>query len=52
MTYGSQPLYPLTVEARVAGQLSGRGHSRFGVRAVSTRILPSGGRAFTVNGRG
>jgi exo-1,4-beta-D-glucosaminidase len=50
-TYGDQPLYQLTVEARVDGRLSSRVASRFGVRTVGTRILPSGGRAFTVNGR-
>ena len=51
VTYGDQPLYQLTVEARVDGQLSSRVTRRFGVRTVGTRILPSGGRAFTVNGR-
>ena len=51
VTYGEQPLYQLTVEARVDGRLSSRVASRFGVRTVGTRILPSGGRAFTVNGR-
>ena len=51
VTYGAQPLYRLTVEARVDGQLSSRATSRFGVRTVGTRVLPSGGRAFTVNGR-
>ena len=51
VTYGDQPLYQLTVEARVEGQLSSRVTRHFGVRTVGTRILPSGGRAFTVNGR-
>ena len=51
VTYGDQPLYRLTVEARVDGQLSSRVTRRFGVRSVGTKVLPSGGRAFTVNGR-
>ena len=51
VTYGAQPLYQLTVEARVDGQLSSRRVSHFGVRTVGSRILESGGRAFTVNGR-
>ena len=51
VTYGEQPLYRLTVEARVNGQLSDRAVRTFGVRKVGSFILPSGGRAFTVNGR-
>ena len=51
VTYGEQPLYRLTVEARVDGQLSDQVTRRFGVRSVGTKVLPSGGRAFTVNGR-
>ncbi len=49
--YGDQPLYRLTVEVRVDGRLSDRVTRRFGVRSVGTKVLPSGGRAFTVNGR-
>lgn len=51
VTYGDQPLYRLTVEARLDGQMSSRAVRRFGVRAVGSVVLPSGGRAFTVNGR-
>ena len=51
VTYGDQPLYRLTVEARVDGQTSSQVTRRFGVRTVGSVILPSGGRAFTVNGR-
>ncbi len=51
VTYGEQPLYQLTVEARVDGQLSDQTTRRFGVRNVGSFVLASGGRAFTVNGR-
>jgi exo-1,4-beta-D-glucosaminidase len=50
-TYGEQPLYTLTVEARVNGHISSVATSHFGVRKVASYVLPSGGRAFTVNGR-
>jgi len=51
VTYGDQPLYRLSVEARVDGRVSDRAERLFGVRKVGSFILPSGGRAFTVNGR-
>ena len=51
VTYGDQPLYKLTMEVRVDGKLSDRVTRRFGVRSVGTKVLASGGRAFTVNGR-
>jgi hypothetical protein len=51
VTYGEQPLYQLTVEARVDGRISSQVRRRFGVRSVGSLVLPSGGRAFTVNGR-
>ena len=51
VTYGEQPLYRLVTEVRVHGQLSSQAASRFGVRTVGSLVLPSGGRAFTVNGR-
>lgn len=51
VTYGEQPLYRLAVEARVAGRVSDRAESLFGVRKVGSFLLPSGGRAFTINGR-
>jgi len=51
VTYGDQPLYRITIEARVNGQFSSLATSQFGVRTVGTLVLPSGGRAFTVNGR-
>jgi hypothetical protein len=51
VTYGQQPLYRLTVEARSGGRLSSQATRLFGVRTVGSLILPSGGRAFTINGR-
>ena len=49
--YGAQPLYQLEVTATTGGKPSSTASSRFGVREVGSYILPSGGRAFTVNGR-
>jgi hypothetical protein len=49
--YGDQPLYQIEVSASVAGAASSTASSRFGVREVGSHILPSGGRAFSVNGR-
>jgi len=49
--YGDHPLYTLTVEIWVAGVLASSAKSNLGVRTVGTLVLPSGGRAFTVNGR-
>ncbi|MGL5019988.1 MAG: glycoside hydrolase family 2 TIM barrel-domain containing protein, partial [Luteolibacter sp.] len=49
--HGAQPLYHLEVTATTAGKLSNSVASRFGVREVSSYLLPSGGRAFSVNGR-
>ena len=49
--YGTQPLYHLEVTATTGGQPSSTAASRFGVREVGSYLLPSGGRAFTVNGR-
>jgi hypothetical protein len=51
VTYGEQPLYRLTVEAWTDGKLSGTMSSQVGMRTVATTILPSGGRAWIVNGR-
>ena len=51
VTYGEQPLYRLTVEARSGGKLSHQATRLFGVRSVGSFLLPSGGRAFTINGR-
>lgn len=51
VTYGEQPLYTLAVEVRTGGRRSHKIQRCFGIRTVGTRILPSGGRAFTVNGR-
>ncbi len=50
-TYGDHPLYKLTVSASVDGKPSSSASSLLGVRTVGTYILPSGGRAFTCNGR-
>lgn len=49
--YGNQALYRLTVEAWVGGALSSSASVNVGILKVGTHILPSGGRAFTVNGR-
>lgn len=49
--YGDHPLYTLTVEVWTAGVMSSSAKSNLGVRTVGTLVLPSGGRAFTVNGR-
>ena len=49
--YGEQPLYTLTVEAWIEGARSSSTSSKIGMRTVGTAILPSGGRAFTVNDR-
>jgi exo-1,4-beta-D-glucosaminidase len=49
--YGDQALYRLTVEAWVGGALSSSASANVGIRKVGTHILPSGGRAFSVNGR-
>ena len=49
--YGEQPLYALSVEIRIAGETASIAKSNLGVRTVGTLVLPSGGRAFTVNGR-
>ena len=51
VNYGEQPLYHLKVTARIDGIVSSEASSRFGVREVSSYILPSGGRAFKVNDR-
>ena len=50
-TYGDHPLYRLTVSAAVDGKPSSSASSLLGVRSVGTYVLPSGGRAFTCNGR-
>ena len=49
--YGDHPLYILTVEIWTAGTMASSAKSNLGVRTVGTLVLPSGGRAFTVNGR-
>lgn len=49
--YGEHPLYTLTVEIWTGGKLASAARSNLGVRTVGTLVLPSGGRAFTVNGR-
>lgn len=49
--YGAPALYRLTVEAWIDGQLSSSSASNVGIRTLGTYLLPSGGRAFTVNGR-
>lgn len=51
VNYGDQPLYHLDMVVITEGQVSSRVCGRFGVCEVSSYILPSGGRAFAVNGR-
>ena len=48
---GGQPLYDLTLDARVAGGLSDRLKTRFGVREATTKIDEDGWRYYMVNGR-
>ena len=48
--YGDHPLYILTVEIWIAGVMASSARSNLGMRTVGTVVLPSGGRAFTVNG--
>ena len=47
---GSQPLYHLTVQARVAGQLSDRAQTTFGIRDVTSHLTHQGYRQFVING--
>ena len=51
VTHGDQPLYNLVVGVHINGQLSSDHKSKFGVRELDSFILPSGGRAFSVNGK-
>jgi len=51
VTYGDQSLYHLEVLAQIDGQVSSSAASKFGVRQLESFTLPSGGRAFKVNGR-
>lgn len=51
VTYGKQPLYLLKVSAYVQNHLSSTALSKFGVRSLESYVLPSGGRAFKVNGK-
>jgi exo-1,4-beta-D-glucosaminidase len=48
---GEQPLYDLSLEARVAGRRSDRLDTRFGVREATTAIDADGWRYYMVNGR-
>lgn len=48
---GEQPLYDLSLEARVAGRRSDRLDTRFGVREATTAIDAEGWRYYMVNGR-
>jgi hypothetical protein len=51
VNYGDQPLYKRTVEATVDDKISSKAENNFGVFTVGTCVLPSGGRAFMVNGQ-
>ena len=48
---GGQPLYDLTLDARVGESLSDRLKTRFGVREATTQIDADGWRYYVVNGR-
>ena len=51
VTYGDQPLYRLKVQATLPGGQRHAASALVGVRTVGSTVLPSGGLAFTVNGR-
>ncbi len=48
---GEHPLHELELTARVDGELSDRRRASFGIRTVTSRLEPGGGRRFAVNGR-
>jgi len=50
-TYGTQPLYNMEIIAKTENEVSSKVKSKFGVRELESYILPSGGRAFKVNGK-
>ncbi len=48
---GKPNLYPLTMEFDVAGAVSDRSQTEFGVREVTSELNAIGGRAFHINGK-
>jgi exo-1,4-beta-D-glucosaminidase len=48
---GAQPLYTMTFDVDVLGQVSDRRDARFGIREASSELTPEGHRLFKVNGR-
>ena len=50
-TMGAQPRYRLHLRATVAGTASDTAATRFGVREITTRLMPNGARRWLVNGR-
>lgn len=50
-TMGAQPLYDLTLELKVQGELSDSERVRFGVREVTCELTDDGHSLFSVNGR-
>jgi hypothetical protein len=51
VNYGEQALYKLTIESEINNKYSNKAVNKFGVRTIETNVLPSGGRAFIVNGK-
>jgi exo-1,4-beta-D-glucosaminidase len=49
--HGAQPLYELRLSASVDGVPCDHCATTFGIRSVTSRIAPGGGREFTINGR-
>ena len=48
---GAQPLYDLSLSAEASNVVSDRAAVRFGIRAVTSEMTPTGGLLFRVNGR-
>jgi exo-1,4-beta-D-glucosaminidase len=48
---GAQPLYTMSFDADVRGEVSDRSDVRFGIREASSELTPEGHRVFKVNGR-
>lgn len=49
--HGGQPLYHVTITASINGALSDRIDAEFGIREVSSTLMPGGGRRFAINGK-
>lgn len=48
---GGQPLYDVSVEVSVDGEISDQHSTTFGIRSVESHVEDGGGRRFVVNGR-